>query len=503
MEPTLDSTCQISNSLLKRAIMASTNGVMIVKVVKKQLRIVFVNTAYQRITGYSAEEVIGSAPGMLHRDDKDQSALILLRQAIREQEPITVILKNWRKDGTVFWNELTISPLKDDTGRLTHFLGIVNDVTAQKNAEKERASWAERLNTITTMSTDGLISFDSDGYLSYANNTFQSLLGLREVDLKGIGIDAFDELIAARCDPAQPHLGVAKIINIMPQANDGSACLEEIHCSEIHLMLPKARVLIQKIRKTSRNETLVYLTDITSQRLLEEMKSNFLATAAHELRTPITSILGYSELLMMKNYDVTTSRSFLEIILRQARQVSVIVNEILDLARIEARQGKDFIFNTIDLRKVIDRVVATFVDSTERIVVEGMGDAFLVNVDEEKIHQVLCNLISNALKFSPAKTPVSISICHQSDKTPSMIGVAIADQGIGMTEEQLARLGERFFCVETSGGVPGVGLGIALCKEVINLHSGSLEVCSKFGKGSCFTVWLPSVVVSDSEIISK
>lgn len=498
MQPMPGSAGSVSLELMHRAIMASTNGIMIVELVADEMRISFVNSAYEKITGYAADDVIGTHPGMLHRDDTDQTALIFLRRAIADQQPITVTLRNYRKDGTLFWNELTISPVKDDAGRITHFVGILNDVTAQKNAEQELLSWAMRLDAITSLSADGMVTFDEGGRLSFVNDAFRCFIGLYGNELKGIGMGAFDKLLAERCDRNHPYRSVAESFAVLAAAIGEDADSQERHKTEIRLRQPQARVLTCTIRRSNRGESLLYFSDITRQRQLDEMKSEFLATAAHELRTPITSILGYSELLLMKSYDAATSRDFLEIILRQARRVTEMVNELLDLARIEANRGMDFELAVHDLHGIVATVAATFADSGSRIAIE-MGDQpVLVNVDSGKIQQVLTNLLSNALKFSPTESLVTVSVRHGNDQAPSVIGIAVTDRGIGMTPDQLVRMGERFFRADVSGNVPGTGLGVALSKEVIVLHGGSLETTSESGKGSCFTMWLPTAAPADT-----
>jgi signal transduction histidine kinase len=124
----------------------------------------------------------------------------------------------------------------------------------------------------------------------------------------------------------------------------------------------------------------------------------------------------------------------------------------------------------------------------------------LVNVDKQKIHQVLSNLLSNALKFSPPDESVTISMRLTADEKLPRISVAIEDRGIGMSAEQMVRFGERFWRADPSGVIPGTGLGVSLVKEIIQLHGGSLEVSSEFGKGSCITFYLPLVVHGEAAL---
>jgi PAS domain S-box-containing protein len=482
-------------AVLSRAVMAANDGIMIVESVGGVLRTAFVNAAFERITGYASAEVVGKRPGMLHCMDAAQPALRDLKHAIAEERAITVVLRNYRKNGDLFWNELSVVPVHDDGGCLCHFVGILKDITAQKNAERELMSWVMRLDALTTMSADGLVTFDRAGVLSYANNAFYSLTGITEVDVRGIDLAGFDRLLANQCAPGQVYPAVGESLVTDGEggkANATNPCPNSV--CELRLARPSNRILVRTVRRDNHGNTLLYLSDVTWQRRLDEMKSEFLATAAHELRTPMASILGYAELLLIRNYDDKTRTELLEIILRQARRSSGLVNELLDLARIEAGGNKDFEIQRHDLRDVVAEVVAALSGTYPQVSNISFDHAAPAMVDKEKIYQVLSNLVSNAVKFSADEQPVVISMQVRNGAVLDEIGITIADQGIGMTPEQQARFGERFYRADPSGSVPGTGLGAALCKEIIAHHGGTLELQSEFGKGSCLTIWLPKAM---------
>lgn len=431
---------------------------------------------------------------MLHRGDCDQASLVELRRAIADERPTTVVLRNYRKDGELFWNQLSIVPVHDDDGVLQHFIGIIKDITAHKNAERELMSWVMRLDALTSLSADGLVTFGGDGLLTFANKAFHTLIGLKSDEVKGIDIAAFDRIFAKQCEPGYAY---RTVMDSLPPVGQ-SVSLDESHQStddvvEIRLIKPSKRILVRTVRRVSKGSTLLYFTDVTWQRELEEMKSQFLANAAHELRTPMASILGYAELLLLKNYDEKTRNELLLIILRQARRSSGIVNELLDLARIEAGGVKDFRIELHDLRDIVTDVVSTISRSSTRISLRTVERPVVAMVDKEKIHQAVFNLVANAVKFSDDALPVVISFRNRLDDETEWIGIEIADRGIGMTPEQQARFGERFFRADLSGSIPGTGLGAALCKEIISHHGGKLEVRSVFGRGSRLTIWIPAV----------
>ena len=475
--------------LKERAFMASSSGIMIVSMSSRPMIVETVNPAYESITGYAPAEIIGKHPGKLSEKDKDQPGLRELCRAIAEERSATVTLRNYRKDGTLFWNKLSVSPVHDSHGRLTHYLGIFNDVTDQKRAEEQIMAWGRRLDMLSSMSADGLVTLDTNNHVSYANNAFLRTFELDLPAARRLALRDLDQHIANCSDPRHPYPSIEAAQATLDI--DGGGNLE----TEILLVRPQRRVLLRTIRHGSHETSLLmYFQDITKSRELEEMKSEFLSTAAHELRTPMASLLGFSELLLLRDFDAESSRDPLEIIVRQSRRVTDLLNELLDLARIEARRGKDFKLTIEDLRHIVESTVFSIPELNDRVLIDAPDQGYLVNVDKQKITQALSNLFSNALKFSPSGEIVNISMRFTTDKKLPQISVAIEDHGIGMSAAQLAHFGERFWRADPSGAIPGTGLGISLVKEIIQLHGGSLEVSSELGKGSCITVYLPVVV---------
>ena len=486
----------VQSHVMERAIMASVNGIMIVEVGLDTLTTVFVNPAFESITGYSSDEVVGRPPGMLHEGDSDQAGLDELRQAILAHRSVTVVLRNYRKDGALFWNELSISPVHDAENQLTHFVGILNDIGYRKRAEQELIAWSMRLDALTTMSEDGLVTFDDHGILSYVNDAFTSLTGLAAVELRELTFDEFDRVLARQCaESGTPLRRVAEDFDEVRK-------LGYINNREttIHLQHPQKRTLLRRVQKGSQGTSLLlYLQDITKACEVDELKSEFLATAAHELRTPMASVLGYAELLLLRNYDAEKSRELLEIIVRQSRRVNELLNELLDLARIEARRGKDFKIGRIDVHALLQEVVVglNVTDVRSLPAISSPTDQHWIRADRSKLAQALNNVISNAYKYSPEGGTVDIDLVPPiSDR--ALLGIRITDHGIGMTPEQLARVCERFYRADASCHIPGTGLGMSIVKEIIELHGGELELASKVGAGTTVTLWLPASTVESA-----
>jgi signal transduction histidine kinase len=245
------------------------------------------------------------------------------------------------------------------------------------------------------------------------------------------------------------------------------------------------------------------LRDVTHKSEVDQMKSEFLSTAAHEMRTPMASIFGFVELMLHRQLSPERQRDVLETIHRQSQLMINIVNELLDLARIEARRGSDFVLETVDLADLVRDVLHDFNPPQERAVPQLATEAALttVCVDLNKMRQALSNVLSNAYKYSPGGGAVSVRLVDgppAAAGTPPTVGVEVRDRGIGMTAEQLARVSERFYRADASGSIPGTGLGMSIVKEITELLGGRLALASEPEQGTAVTLWLPTAAATAS-----
>jgi signal transduction histidine kinase len=174
-----------------------------------------------------------------------------------------------------------------------------------------------------------------------------------------------------------------------------------------------------------------------------------------------------------------------------------IVNELLDLARIEARRGKDFTYEVLDLATLLPELLQEFKPPDDRSPAQlaPLSKSILVRVDRNKMRQAIGNVVANAYKYSPQGGAVEVRLVH-GDSEPSMVGIEVRDHGIGLTPEQIARVGERFYRADASGNIPGTGLGISIVKEIIELLGGRMAIASEPGHGTTVTLWLPTTLAS-------
>lgn len=481
---------RLAESMLKlreRAIEASSNGIVIVDMVLPGQPVIYANPAFERITGYGTDEIVGRNCALLQGNDRDQPAVDELRRAIAEKRPCQVLLRNYRKDGTLFWNELAIAPVFDTSGQVTHFVGIQNDITERVRAEADLHARTQRLDAVFKLSPDGFVAFDASGMLTNVNPAFLDMTGFTEQDLLGIHAEVFDARMQGLC--ASGHPTVRTLDALDAAGGDGS------QQAMLTLVRPQARILRRALRiaDVGSGEQVVYFRDVTRETEVDRMKSEFLSTAAHELRTPLSSIFGFSELMLNWPFEDGRRVQMLGTIHRQAGILVKLINELLDLARIEARAGKDFSYRAQPLAPVLESAVSGLLigNDARRVELRIPEDLPLVRIDETKLAQSLTNVLSNAYKYSPAGGAIELSVVTTGADRDARVGVRVRDHGIGMTREQLQRVFERFYRADPSGNIPGTGLGMCLVKEIIELHGGSVDVASEFGAGTTVTLWLP------------
>ena len=468
--------------LYNRALECATSGVVIIDVRTPGHPVFYANPAFERITGYSAGEVIGRNCSFLQGEDREQPEIAVLREAVRRGEAATVVLRNYRKDGTLFFNELAIAPVASPDGELTHYVGVQSDVTERERARFALAERSARLNAVFDLSPDGFVVFDREGQMVYCNQAFVQMTGWDAglaCDLSG-----FDRRFGALCTTAQAYAPVA--------AAAGEA---GTHADTLELVRPERRVLarLARLNLGGHGESILYFRDVTHETEVDRMKSEFLTTAAHELRTPMASIFGFAELMLARPVPPERQRDVLETIHRQAALLINMVNELLDLARIEARQGKDFRITEHGLGPLIEETVdALMVQGDPRRVEAWVSHAGArLMVDADKTRQALTNVLSNAYKYSPQGGPIRLHTLERVFDGVAHVGVAVTDSGIGMTSAQKARLFERFYRADPSGNIPGTGLGMCLVREIMELQGGRIEVDSEAGIGTRVTLWFP------------
>jgi PAS domain S-box-containing protein len=480
-------------NLYSRALECTTNGVVIADMSLPGQPLFYANPAFCRISGYEAHEVIGRSCRDMRGKDVDQPEFAVLRQAIADSRSAQVVVRNYRKDGSLYFNELSIAPVPEPSGRVRHYVGVINDVTERERSRMAIAERSARLNAVFDLSPDGFVVFDGLGQLVYCNPAFLQMTGWDQgPEVQAMTMAEFDRRFALLCDPTQPAHPVA---DVAAAPHHGASAVPEV----LSLVRPEHRMLARMARSTREDhgETILFFRDITRESEVDRMKSEFLTTAAHELRTPMVSVFGFTELLLRRPVPEERRRDMLETIHRQASLLINMVNELLDLARIEARQGKDLRREPCHLDSLLTEAVGPLLMQTQggphqvqlRMAPQHQGARLLV--DPEKTNRALTNVLSNAVKYSPQGGCILVETVDGQLHGDAAVGLRVTDQGMGMSPEQLARVFERFYRADPSGNIPGTGLGMSLVKEIVELQGGQVGLHSEAGVGTQVTLWLP------------
>jgi two-component system phosphate regulon sensor histidine kinase PhoR len=245
---------------------------------------------------------------------------------------------------------------------------------------------------------------------------------------------------------------------------------------------------------------LIVLTDVTDIRRLEKMRSEFVANVSHELKTPIAAIKGFSETLLSGALqDPSTSEAFLKIIFDESNRLDRLVMDILDLSKMESKRIPLF-FAPIQLRGFVNAVfelVQAEADSRKITLSNAVEEGFYLEADEDRLRQILLNLIANGIHYSPGgeKVMVQAELYKNIEDGKDWVRITVEDTGLGIPKKDLPRIFERFYRVDKARSrvSGGTGLGLSIVKHLVELHHGQISVQSSLGVGSKFIVDLPLV----------
>ncbi|MFP4403672.1 MAG: HAMP domain-containing sensor histidine kinase [Nanoarchaeota archaeon] len=291
---------------------------------------------------------------------------------------------------------------------------------------------------------------------------------------------------------------------ILPMRNPNPTIIESI------MQRPKNKILKFTIAPVLNEKkfsvgSVAIIQDITKLKEIDRMKSDFISIVSHELRTPLTSILGYTSLILTEKMGKINEKQkkSLEIIDRESKRLSYLVEDILDLSKLESGKIKLKIekINLLDILKSNSGLTFAKKKNIEVEIMKNLEDIY-VYADKNKISQVFTNLITNSVKFSRKNTKITIKFTKKKD----FIQIDIIDTGIGIKKDDIIKLFNRFYQVQnhlTRQQQTGTGLGLAIVKEIIYLHCGIISIVSKYKKGTTFSFTLPTFKFKQKQIEKK
>lgn len=296
-----------------------------------------------------------------------------------------------------------------------------------------------------------------------------------------------------------PLLAQAESIGVMMvervgEISRGERATIEALALQLTLGIENARLVHRQRRFAEELEEKV-ATATRRLRELDQAKSDFVSIVSHELRTPLTSIQGFSELLLNHAAPPERQHQCLGYILHESERLGRIVEDLLDLSRIEAGTGSFFNRGPVDLIPLLEVNAELFgcQSPTHDVRLEVPGDLPPVLADRDAVDRVLKNLLSNAIKYSPRGGPVLLRAAR-STTDPGLVEISVEDQGLGIPPEAIGRVFEKYYRLPQpdQARVPGLGIGLALVKSLVEAHGGTVGVTSFPGQGSCFRITLPA-----------
>lgn len=352
---------------------------------------------------------------------------------------------------------------------------------AVREATSELRQTLEQREVILHNSPDPFLLLDADGSIEMVNRTFQHVFEMAPEDAHGMQPTALLEEESAECFRAALKVVIAeqtsRRFEAVARTRSGRSFDADIALSPV-----------------VENQTLLgivcSLRDMSAFKDVERMKDALISTAAHELRTPLTTIQGFSELLLSRDLPPERRARYLRFINEQSCQLARIVDSLLDLSRLEAGYGFEMAPGPVDIGPVVADAVLPFVETSP---LHTFDLADLVSLppvlaDTARLAQVVKNLVSNAVKYSPQGGAIHI----RGRAAGEYVEISVRDEGIGIARDKQRHLFEKFYRVDTSdSAVGGTGLGLAICKLIVEKHGGRIWVESELGKGSTFTVSLP------------
>jgi two-component system phosphate regulon sensor histidine kinase PhoR len=333
-----------------------------------------------------------------------------------------------------------------------------------------------RMEAILTGMVEGVLVVDRSGRLQMVNEAAQQML---RVESTATG---------------RPYLEVLRHPDIASQV---TAALrgEQIQSSELALSRDPGRTFVARaaaVANTGGGGAVLVLHDISDLRRADQIRRDFVANVSHELRTPLTAIRGYVEALLDGPSDAESTHKFLEIIARHSTRMERLVKDLLRLARLDARQE---LLETArcDIKQIFSAVTADLApmieDKGQRVTMDVLSEARHVEGDPAKLHDIIRNLVENAVNYSPEGTEVSLGAAQDN----GTYTITVSDSGPGIPSEDLTRVFERFYRVDKSRSRPGgTGLGLAIVKHLVELHGGEAVAENRPEGGAVFTIRLPT-----------
>ena len=362
----------------------------------------------------------------------------------------------------------------NEVGDLTNAFSIMTTELKQKFNEVDRQK--RQIETILLHMTDGIIAFDMEGKIIHINPAAKELLSITEKE------DTFEKVFRK----LKLDINMEKIIYL----ENWTSTEQRKNVGEKYINMLFAPF---KDENDMPGGIMVLIQDITEHVKLDNMRKEFVADVSHELKTPITSIMGYADTLLEGEYDKETQNRFLNVIATEARRMAKLVTDLLTLSRYDSKKIKveETEFDLGELVKRCQEKLRFEIEkknhSMECFVTASVPP---VEADKDGIERVVLNILSNAIKYTPDNGTIKVYVGFVYNDAY----IKVIDNGVGIPKEDLSRIFDRFYRVDKARTreLGGTGLGLSIAKEILNQNKGSIDIKSEVGKGTEVVIRLPA-----------
>ncbi|MBF4990951.1 PAS domain-containing sensor histidine kinase [Methylophilus sp. QUAN] len=343
-------------------------------------------------------------------------------------------------------------------------------------------------------SPDGIVLTQEDGLVIYANKNFLSFTSLQKEKVIDQPFSSVNQELINKSNSIiqRGEWGVLYKLNQDNKNNPKKFYRRKTDLKNQFINDQGELVVLQKYEVDLNKHNIrkvIYFKNITQEYLANNNKTEFLLAAAHELKNPITNIIGFSEILMDKKGEDEDFNFMIDVIHSQSLFLNKILKDLLDINNIELNTGCDFDLQQLEINHEVEKIQNQYFAPTNRGKVEFIkypANLYAL-IDQTKFKQALFNLLNNAYKYS--KSTVTIRVNYLSSKKE--IAISVIDFGIGLSYEQQSQLFKRFWRADTQNQIEGVGLGLVLVKEIIELMNGRIEIYSRKDIGTSAIIFLP------------
>ena len=454
------------------------------------------NAAAERMYGYTAEEIIGKSIMLLFPLDKQDEFTVIMEQIKKGERIDSFETTHVRKDGTILDISVTISPIKDRSGAITGASAIARDISKQKRLEAEVRQAKQQLEAIFQHVADGITVQDAKGTIIYANDTGAKRCGFPSAqEMLALDKQSLDQYLVRfemRDEDGHPlsigELPAYKALQGEKYSERVIRYLDTQTAASSWVIVKSTPIFDERGRVQL---AVNIFSDITEQKEHEQRKDAFIGMASHELRTPVTSLKGFTQLLkrMFERQGVTEPLHYLARMESQLDRLTKLIKDLLDISKMQMDK-LPLRLEALDLNELVRKTVEEIQEMvvTHQLRFESTAQPVVVG-DKDRIEQVLINLLNNAVKYSANAKNVIIRVNANQEQAI----VSVQDFGTGIAGAHQQKIFERFYQITDTEEKPfsGLGIGLYIASQIIKQHQGHMWVESSKGTGATFCFTLP------------